>query len=122
MKVWQEFVAIGIAALGVAGVNCLWHPLRLARVISVTWSQVPPGALVVDARTAREYAAGHLEGAISLPLEDLQLPPRLTDPRQSKQLVIHATRRSSARALYIGQQLSKARGDEVLVATDPPLP
>ena len=122
MKVWKEFLVLGVAAVGLAWVNFLWHPLRLARVASVTWSQVPPGAMVVDARTAREYAAGHLEGAISLPLEDLQLPSQLADPQQSRQLVIHATRRSSARALYVAQQLSKARGDEVLVATDPPLP
>jgi len=34
-----------------------------------TWLLIDAGALIVDARTAQEYAAGHLEGAINIPFD-----------------------------------------------------
>ncbi|QSX35970.1 rhodanese-like domain-containing protein [Shewanella sedimentimangrovi] len=36
---------------------------------AVAWQKIQAGAMVVDVRTAEEYAAGHLEGAINIPFE-----------------------------------------------------
>jgi phage shock protein E len=42
------------------------------------------GALVVDVRTAEEFGAGHVEGAVNIPLDELQeaLPRRVPDKQQ----------------------------------------
>jgi rhodanese-related sulfurtransferase len=44
-------------------------------------------ALVVDVREADEYAAGHIPGAINMPLSDFQ-PSRLPDP-EGRTLVLN---------------------------------
>ncbi len=41
------------------------------------WQWVDEGALLVDVRTPEEYAAGHLPGAVNIPLD--QLPKRLEE-------------------------------------------
>lgn len=37
----------------------------------ITYAQVPPGALVLDVRPAEEYLAGHIPGAVSIPVTEL---------------------------------------------------
>lgn len=45
------------------------------------------GAIVLDVRPAREFAAGHFDGAISIPLDEL--PDRLTELRGGDRVVIY---------------------------------
>jgi len=35
----------------------------------VAWQQIDHGALIIDARTAKEYAQGHVAGAINIPFD-----------------------------------------------------
>jgi phage shock protein E len=35
------------------------------------WEFIEQGAVVIDVRTAEEFAAGHLEGATNIPFEDI---------------------------------------------------
>ncbi|QPG57418.2 rhodanese-like domain-containing protein [Shewanella eurypsychrophilus] len=37
----------------------------------VAWTKIDAGAMVVDVRTAEEFAAGHLENAINIPFEEI---------------------------------------------------
>lgn len=40
---------------------------------TTNWKQlVQDGALILDVRTAAEYAAGHIKGSINIPLDDLR--------------------------------------------------
>lgn len=48
------------------------------------------GAAAVDVRSAAEYAAGHLPGALHLPLEDLE-QARTVLPDLSRPLVLYCT-------------------------------
>ncbi|MBT1446306.1 rhodanese-like domain-containing protein [Shewanella sp. JM162201] len=38
---------------------------------ATAWDKIGKGAMVVDVRTAEEFAAGHLEGAINIPYENV---------------------------------------------------
>lgn len=60
--------------------------VRAGMVRQFTWRDVhalrdEPGALLLDVRTEQEYAAGHIEGALHIPLDELRehLPPRGQD-------------------------------------------
>ncbi|HOU93518.1 MAG TPA: rhodanese-like domain-containing protein [Polyangiaceae bacterium] len=48
---------------------------------------VANGALLVDVRTASEYAAGHVDGAVNLPLAEL--PDRLAELDASRAVVVY---------------------------------
>lgn len=37
----------------------------------VAWTKMNAGAMVIDVRTAEEFAAGHLEDAINIPFEEI---------------------------------------------------
>jgi phage shock protein E len=37
----------------------------------VTWNKIDAGALIVDVRTAEEFAAGHLKNAINIPFKSI---------------------------------------------------
>lgn len=37
----------------------------------VAWDKIDAGAMVVDVRTAEEFAAGHLKNAINIPFEEI---------------------------------------------------
>ena len=55
------------------------------------------GAQVVDVRSEQEFAAGHLRGAINIPLDRLQTtaPKKLLDPTQVLLLHCHSGMRSA---------------------------
>lgn len=42
-----------------------------ASVETVAWQKIEAGALLIDVRTPEEYAAGHLEGAINIPYDQI---------------------------------------------------
>jgi phage shock protein E len=35
----------------------------------IAWQNIQQGALVIDARTAKEYAQGHIDGAVNIPFD-----------------------------------------------------
>jgi rhodanese-related sulfurtransferase/DNA-binding transcriptional ArsR family regulator len=53
----------------------------------ITHAQVPPGALVLDVRPAEEYLAGHIPGAISIPVTELA--GRLGDLPEDAEVVVY---------------------------------
>ncbi|MFC7503898.1 rhodanese-like domain-containing protein [Nocardioides sp. CPCC 206347] len=67
---------------------------------------IPEGLLVLDVREDDEWAAGHIEGAVHIPLGDL--PTRLgefveLEPEQTL-IVCKAGGRSARAGAYLGQQ------------------
>lgn len=64
---------------------------------------LPEGVSYVDVREADEWAAGHIEGAVHIPLS--LLPVRLGDlPSGDLVLVCKVGGRSAQAAMYLGQQ------------------
>jgi phage shock protein E len=65
--------------------------LRRSDLVSATEAaaHLKNGALVIDVRTAGEFASGHLPNAINLPLDEIEsaLPRRVTD--KSQVLLLH---------------------------------
>ena len=61
------------------------------------------GIVVVDVRTAEEYAEGHLKGALLLPVDDIDAfaPQKLTD----KDAILFVYCRSGRRSAIAGAQL-----------------
>ncbi len=49
--------------------------------------RVAQGALLLDVRTREEYATGHLEGALNLPLQEL--PQRQRELARGRELVLY---------------------------------
>lgn len=65
-KIWH--IALLTSALLLAALN----PAQAADKDPATaWELIHQGAMVVDVRTAEEFAAGHLEGAINIPFEQI---------------------------------------------------
>jgi len=74
MSTWQWIVAIAVVALlfGV-GLNKRSGVAEETRITSSeAHTKVKEGARLVDVRTPREFAQGHVEGAINIPLQALQ--------------------------------------------------
>lgn len=48
-------------------------PISFAKDVTPTqaWQMIEQQALVIDVRTAEEFAAGHIEGAINIPFESI---------------------------------------------------
>ncbi len=69
---------------------------------------VAAGALLLDVRTPEEYGARHLDGAINVPVDELQA--RIAEVPAGRQVVVYcASGRRSARAA----ELLKERGYSV---------
>lgn len=43
---------------------------RAGDAVADAWTRINAGALVVDVRTAGEFAGGHLDGALNIPYEE----------------------------------------------------
>ena len=56
----------------------------------------PPDALIVDVRSSAEFETGHVEGALLLPLDQLQAGIAALAPRKTTPLVLYC--RSGARS------------------------
>lgn len=62
---------------------------------------IPANALLIDVRSAEEYAGGHLEGALSLPLVCLTQQVRALAPDPDRPVVVYClsgARSATARA------------------------
>ena len=63
---------IALLAVAVAAVGGLWW-LRAGTIPgSDARTLVNEGALLVDVRTPQEYSEGHLEGAVNIPVRDIE--------------------------------------------------
>ncbi|UAL45415.1 rhodanese-like domain-containing protein [Shewanella inventionis] len=52
--------------------GCLTTPLfATEQQGSVAWQKIHQNATLIDVRTAEEFAAGHIEGAINIPFENI---------------------------------------------------
>ena len=71
------------------------------------------GALIVDVRTPKEYAQSHLEGAVNIPLKDLET--RLSTLDRSKTIVVYC--RSGFRASLAKSTLEEHGFKVINVAT-----
>jgi len=67
-------------------------------------AELPEGVVVLDVREPEEWAAGHIEGAVHIPLGTL--PVRLGDLPDAQQLLVvcKAGGRSAQACMYLGQQ------------------
>ena len=61
-----------------------------------TASSLPAGAVLVDVRSPDEFDSGHLEGAVSLPLDRIQFDIARAVPERTTPLVLYC--RSGARS------------------------
>ncbi len=78
------------------------------------WQEIRGGALLVDVRTPREYAAGHLEGALLIPYD--QVKQRLVEFGEDKGRSIVLYCRSGRRAGVAERILREAGFTNVLNA------
>ncbi len=83
-------------------------------VEKLAWQEIHNGALLVDVRTQEEYDAGHLEGALLIPYD--QIPQRLAEFGEDKNRSIVVYCRSGKRAGVAEQTLRKAGFTHVLNA------
>lgn len=75
---------------------------------------VASGALLLDVRTQEEFAAGHLEGAINIPVQ--QLEERIDELPEGRPLVVYCqSGRRSAKAV----ELLRANGREAIFDLGP---
>lgn len=95
-------------ALGAAGCATVEQPAPVSReattAVHVDGAQaqqlVRDGALLLDVRTPEEYAAGHIEGAVNIHVEDLAA--RAGEVPDDRAVVVYCgTGRRSARAASI---------------------
>lgn len=68
-------------------------------------AMVEAGALLVDVRTPGEFAAGHLPGAVNVPLNELQRRVDALGPKEQPKVVYCAsgTRSALARSMLKGR-------------------
>ena len=94
MDNWQDYVMYGLFAVLIARFFLLRGGDRGAR------EAIKSGAKLVDVRTAGEYASGHLDGAVNIPLHELQ--KRLGElGGQDRTIVVYCAS---------GQRSSRAKG------------
>jgi rhodanese-related sulfurtransferase len=72
---------------------------------------VDQGAVLVDVRTKQEFAAGHLPGAINIPVQDLEV--RVTE-LGSKHVPMVVYCKSGSRSSYAAGVLERAGYERVL--------
>lgn len=71
--------------------------------------RVARGALLLDVRTPGEFAEGHVEGAINIPVQDLGM--RVGEITKGREVVVYC--RSGGRSAVAAQML-RGRGHAVL--------
>lgn len=92
--------------LALVGALLVWVLLKSRGDISTAEARrlVEQGALLVDVRTPEEYADGHIEGALNIPLSEL---PNRVDELRGSNVVLYC--RSGNRS-HAAQQLLKEQG------------
>ena len=104
MTAWRGWGVVGLV-VGLAGLACQTQVSKDAH------QAVASGARLVDVRTAEEYAGGHVEGAINIPVA--QVASRLAEiGPPTTPVVVYC--RSGARSAAAAQTLRAAGYDQVL--------
>lgn len=59
------------SVLSILGASALFMPVQAGNDSRehIAWKNIEQGALIIDARTAKEYAGGHISGAINIPFD-----------------------------------------------------
>jgi rhodanese-related sulfurtransferase len=65
---------------------------------------IPPGLVVLDVRESHEWAAGHIEGALHIPLGDLPARVGELDPTAATVVVCHVGGRSARATAWLHAQ------------------
>lgn len=97
--------AAGVIALVVRSTN------RGPDVATLVEEELLKGGVVVDVRTPAEFAEGHVEGALNVPVD--QLPARLSELPADRTVIVYC--RSGARSSAAARTL-RAAGRQVLDA------
>jgi phage shock protein E len=72
---------------------------------AITQALQEPGAMIIDVRTPGEFAGGHAEGAINVPMNELSRIETI-QPEKDKQLIVHcAAGVRSAKAVETFKQM-----------------
>jgi phage shock protein E len=83
--------AAWVCALGVLAAAPAFAEDILAEIsraaLTARWAQGHQGLTLVDVRSLEEFAAGHVPGAINIPLD--QLSTRLTELRSQDEVVVY---------------------------------
>jgi len=68
-RVSLHFSLLSILAAG----SMLFNQVSVAKDVSTqeAWNIISTGTTIIDVRTAEEFAAGHIEGAINIPFEQI---------------------------------------------------
>lgn len=102
-----------VVAVGVGGAACTGTPQRDARVSADGGSQAQAATTAVDSvvyvdvRTDSEYAAGHVEGALHIPYDQMEQRYGELEPYADQEIVLYC--RSGHRA-GIAQGVLEERG------------
>jgi phage shock protein E len=99
-------VRAGILAAALAASGCYVATVGLDAVPTTEKGQVPRrlvdgGARLVDVRSAGEYQAGHVEGALNIPVTELKERLQELEPREKTVIVYCRTGHRSAAAASI---------------------
>lgn len=70
-------------------------PLLASERAEIAWEMVESGALLIDVRTAEEFASGHLEQARNIPLSEVATGFRAIDKSQPIVVYCRSGNRSS---------------------------
>ncbi|MET1281571.1 rhodanese-like domain-containing protein [Vibrio navarrensis] len=70
-------------------------PLLASERAEIAWEMVESGALLIDVRTAEEFASGHLEQARNIPLSEVATGFRAIDKDQPIVVYCRSGNRSS---------------------------
>ncbi|EHA1123644.1 rhodanese-like domain-containing protein [Vibrio navarrensis] len=70
-------------------------PLLASERAEIAWEMVESGALLIDVRTAEEFASGHLEQARNIPLSEVATGFRSIDKSQPIVVYCRSGNRSS---------------------------
>lgn len=88
----------GICASAVAS-----HPIESTELVDrLNAGQAP---VILDVRTAQEYAQGHIPGAINIPVNDLVSRGAELKPFRDQEIVVYC--QTGPRAAYAGHVLKK---------------
>lgn len=69
------------------------------------WNKIDSGALIVDVRTAEEFAAGHLKNAINIPFQSITIGLEKLNISKDKSIVVYC--RSGSRSGVANDTLIK---------------
>jgi rhodanese-related sulfurtransferase len=97
-----------IALAAVAAAFFLWKRADIGRARA--HELVAGGALLVDVRTSSEFAAGHVDGACNVPLDQIGRRARELGPT-SRPVIVYCA--SGTRSAMAKRALKKAGFDEV---------